>query len=97
MPRGGRRQGAGRPRGALGRRGAVLHMELGSRAREHAEVALMTLVTIMKDKGAPASARIHAATEILNRGHGRSPQSLQVQTSSSQTPFFPTRKRSTPN
>ena len=92
MPRGGRRKGAGRPQGAVGRRGAVLHMSLGSLAREHTEVALMTLVTIMKDKRAPASARIHAATDLLNRGHGRPQQSLEMLTSSSQTPVFTTQE-----
>jgi hypothetical protein len=67
---GGRRRGAGRPRGALGRRGGVLHMSLASLARKYTEDAITTLATIMEDKGEPASARIRAATKLLNRGYG---------------------------
>jgi hypothetical protein len=44
----------------------------------------------MKDKGEPASARIRAATELLNRGYGRPPQSIEVLTRSSEIPEFPT-------
>jgi hypothetical protein len=82
---GGRRSGAGRPRGALGRRGGVLQMSLASLAREYAEEAITTLATIMKDEAAPASARIRAAIEILDRGYGRPPQSREVLTPSSQS------------
>jgi hypothetical protein len=32
----------------------------------------------MQDATAPASARIAAATALLDRGHGRAPQSLDV-------------------
>jgi hypothetical protein len=74
---GGRRRGAGRPRGALSRRGAVLRMSLASQARNYAEDALTTLATIMRDKGAPASVRIRVATELLDRGWGRPPQSAR--------------------
>jgi hypothetical protein len=87
-----RRRGAGRPRGALGRRGAVLRMSLASLARKYAEDAITTLATIMKDKGAPASARIRAATGLLNRGHGRPPQSPEMLTPFSQRPEFPTQE-----
>ena len=41
-------------------------------AREHADEAVQVLASIMHDKAAPAAARISAATEILNRGYGRS-------------------------
>lgn len=40
-------------------------------AREHADEAIQVLASIMSDTEAPASARISAATEILNRGYGR--------------------------
>jgi hypothetical protein len=65
-------------------------MSLASLARKYTEDAITTLATIMKDKGAPASARIRAATEILNRGYGRPPQSIEVLTPSSEIPEFPT-------
>jgi hypothetical protein len=50
----------------------------------------------MKDKGEPASARIWAATELLNRGYGRLPQSIEVLTPSSETPSSRPRKKPTP-
>jgi hypothetical protein len=65
-------------------------MSLASLARKYTEDAITTLATIMKDKGAPASARIRAATELLNRGYGRPPQSIEVLTPSSEIPEFPT-------
>lgn len=40
-------------------------------AREHADEAIAILAAIMRDEEAQASARISAATEILNRGYGR--------------------------
>lgn len=40
-------------------------------AREHADQAIAVLAAIMRDEEAQASARISAATEILNRGYGR--------------------------
>ena len=89
---GGRRRGAGRPRGAMGRRGGVLHASLASLARNHTEEAITTLASIMKDKRAPAMARIKAAAELLNRGHGRSPQSIEVLTPPSEMRKFPTQE-----
>jgi hypothetical protein len=61
-------------------------------ARKYTEDAITTLATIMEDKGEPASARIRAATELLNRGYGRLPQSLEVLTPSSEIPEFPTQE-----
>lgn len=52
--------------------------EVRELAREHTEQALNTLVTIMGDEKANHSARVAAATQILDRGYGRAPQSLTV-------------------
>jgi hypothetical protein len=41
-------------------------------AREYADDAVQVLASIMRDNEAPHAARISAATEILNRGYGRS-------------------------
>jgi hypothetical protein len=46
-------------------------------ARERTEAALDTLTAIMKDRKAPAAARVSAATAILDRGYGRPCQQLQ--------------------
>jgi hypothetical protein len=39
---------------------------------------LATLAAIMQDAAVPASARVAAATAILDRGWGRPPQALDV-------------------
>ena len=68
---GGRREGAGRPRGSSDHRSQPFGTLRASLARKYAEEALNTLVTIMKDKRAPTTTRLDAAVEILDRGHGR--------------------------
>jgi hypothetical protein len=45
-------------------------------AKEHAEAALRTLVEIAAGDGA-ASARVSAATAILDRAYGKPPQALE--------------------
>ena len=40
-------------------------------AQQHGEEAISVLASIMRDCEAPPSARISAASEILNRGYGR--------------------------
>ncbi|WP_375304964.1 hypothetical protein WI560_22810 [Bradyrhizobium sp. A11] len=45
--------------------------EIKSLARTHTNVAVKTLVQVMRDKEAPAHARIMAANAILDRGWGK--------------------------
>ena len=45
-------------------------IDVRSRARAHTEMAIRVLVEIMLDPSAPHSARVNAATQILNRGIG---------------------------
>lgn len=47
-------------------------------AREHSAEAIQTLAAIMKDTGATPSARVGAAQALLDRGHGRPLQQLEV-------------------
>lgn len=47
-------------------------------AASHTELAITTLVNVMKDRKATPGARVSAACEILDRGWGRAPQSLDV-------------------
>ena len=49
-------------------------------ARQHTTEAIATLVDIMRDKTATASARVSAAQELLDRGHGRAPTELTIKT-----------------
>ncbi|WP_247436874.1 hypothetical protein [Bradyrhizobium sp. 44] len=50
--------------------------EIKSLARTHTPVAMKTLVQIMRDKEAPAHARVSAANAILDRGWGKALQPL---------------------
>ena len=72
MARGGRRPGAGRKKGKV----SEAKRELAEMAREHAEAALNTLVEIATGDCA-ASARVSAATAILDRAYGKPPQALE--------------------
>ena len=45
--------------------------EIRSLARSHTEAAIRTLAAIMKQRKAPAAARISAACALLDRGWGR--------------------------
>ncbi len=51
---------------------------LADLAQQHAEKAIATLVEVMSDPKASAPARVSAASELLDRGFGRAPQSLNV-------------------
>jgi hypothetical protein len=46
-------------------------MAVRDQAQQHGEEAIAVLAEIMRDRDAPPSARISAASEILNRGYGR--------------------------
>lgn len=70
--RGGRRQGAGRPRGAK----SATTLEIEAAAKEHAGDALKALVAVAKS-GSTESSRVAAAIAILDRGYGRPRQAIQ--------------------
>ncbi len=63
--------------GNPGGRPAVLK-ELQELARTHTDEAIMALVSVMRDKRAPAAARVFASNSILDRGWGKAPQSVEV-------------------
>lgn len=65
---------SGNPRGRSKR-----DAEIAELARAHTAEALQTLANIMGDEAAPPSARVSAASAILDRGWGRPPQSLDVE------------------
>jgi hypothetical protein len=52
-------------------------MEIRSLARSHTRTALNVLVGIMRSKDATAAARVSAANAILDRGWGKSSQTLE--------------------
>ena len=48
--------------------------DLAELARTYTVAAVETLAEIMQDKDAPPSARVSAATAMLDRGYGKPPQ-----------------------
>jgi nuclear transport factor 2 (NTF2) superfamily protein len=65
--------GQGRPRGAPNK----ATRELRALAREYTEQALLVLAEMMGDRAAPHAARVHAATALLDRGHGKPRQEFE--------------------
>lgn len=63
---------AGRPKAS------ALEKEVRSLARQHTESAIQTLAEILTDKDATASARVSAAIAILDRGHGKPLQQIEL-------------------
>ena len=52
-------------------------IELRELARQHTRAAVEAIIAIVQDADAPASARVTAASEILDRGWGRATQSVE--------------------
>lgn len=76
MPRGGKREGAGRPKGSLSAATVEQKATLSDMAKSHTEAALNALVEIAT-MGQSESARVSAASAILDRGYGKPAQSLE--------------------
>lgn len=74
---GGRRVGAGRPHGAQTRATKAQKGTLEALARKYTQTALDTLVEVAK-KSLSDSARVAAASALLDRGYGKSRQTVDV-------------------
>lgn len=74
--RGGKRPGAGRPKGSRNRATEAHKGTLEALARGHTMAALESLVSIARD-GASESARVSAAVAILDRGYGKPRQAVE--------------------
>ena len=76
MPRGGRREGAGRPAGSVSKTSA----ELKALAQQHGPAIIAKLAAMAGLDGAPGAeseqAQLGALRELLDRGFGRAPQAL---------------------
>lgn len=70
--RGGRRPGAGRPRGRL----SAKTLEIQSAAKGYAAAALKALVDIAEN-GRSEPARVAAASALLDRGYGKPRQAVE--------------------
>jgi hypothetical protein len=81
MPAGGKRRGAGRPRGS---RALTLLAPTGERmafyeaARQYGEEALQVIVSVLRDAKQPTSLRLAAANDLLNRAYGRPPVAIDA-------------------
>lgn len=71
---GGRRPGAGRPKGAANK----ATKDVREAAQAFTSDALNTLASIMRDDDQPAAARVSAASAILDRGHGKPKQATEL-------------------
>jgi len=74
MARGGKREGAGRPKGAPNKATASVR----DAAQTFTTDALNVLAEIMRSPEHPAAARVSAASAILDRGHGKPTQSVEL-------------------
>lgn len=74
---GGKRPGAGRPKGSKNKATLKAKQSCANEAQKHMSLALSTLVEICKDKDASSSARVTAAIAILDRGFGKPVQSTE--------------------
>ena len=84
---GGMREGSGRPVGAANKATSELKLNLSELAREYTNNALDTLVKVMQSSQSD-SARIAAATAILDRGYGRPTKTTPLEVN---TPFVLTK------
>ena len=88
MPRGGRRSTsfkpgvsgnpAGRPKKPAAIAAREVFVTVKAAARALTQEAIDTLAAVMRDVKAPQAARISAATALLDRGHGRPSQAVEL-------------------
>lgn len=76
MARGGKRPGAGRPKGSRDRATIEQRGTLEELARAHTSTALNVLVSVAQASDSDA-ARVSAANAILDRGYGKPSQAVE--------------------
>jgi hypothetical protein len=86
-PRGGKREGAGRPPGPNGRGAAFKHLR--ELARSYTEEAVLTIVNIMR-KSRDDRLRLDCANAILDRGFGKPREGEVVEQEDIVTATYPT-------
>lgn len=77
MPSGGKRPGAGRPKGSRSAATKEQIANLSDLAKMHSKAALDALVHVAT-KGESEAARVSAATAILDRGYGKPVQATTI-------------------
>ena len=74
MAHGGKRLGAGRPKGKPN----AVTADVREAAQQYGTDALRTLAEIMASQDQPAAARVAASKEILDRAYGKSQQAIEL-------------------
>lgn len=82
--RGGKRPGSGRKAGTPNR----ITIELKQLANEYTEEAIQVFVDVMRNPETPAAVKIAAADKLLDRGHGRPAQSVEIDEPGRMDPEF---------
>ena len=77
MARGGKRNGAGRPKGSRNQVTRDVGIAISTAARGYSAEALETLVDVARN-GSSDSARVAAANALLDRGFGRTAQGYDL-------------------
>ena len=77
MPAGGKREGAGRPKGSRDAAKRNQIANVSEFARDYTELAIKTLVQVATASESDA-ARVSAANAILDRGYGKPFQAVQI-------------------
>lgn len=73
MPPGGKREGAGRPKGSRNK----VTADIKEIAQSFGQEAITHLLEIARNGDAPPAARVAAVKEILDRGYGKAKQSME--------------------
>jgi hypothetical protein len=68
----------GRPKRPMTLEARRVVADVKEAARERTQAAIDTLTSIMQDPKAPPAARVSAAQAILDRGHGRPSQAVEM-------------------
>lgn len=75
---------SGNPRGRRSKRAVngqekrLIRLTAREQAERHVGEAFRTLSEVMRDKSAPHSARVSAASTLLDRAYGRAPQDVTI-------------------
>jgi len=80
MARGGKREGAGRPKGAVNK----VTADIREAAQEYSQEALQILISVARNSDSDA-AKVAAANSVLDRAHGKPGQSIELDANVSAT------------
>ena len=74
MAEGGKREGAGRPKGSRNK----VTADIKAIAQSYGEESIIGLIELSRDPETPAAARVAAYREVLDRGYGKAKQGIEM-------------------